>query len=135
MRGHHSPFGYAVLILVVVVYIHLIVEVVALVAGAGLLLGLLLSPAPRKLVAWARSCRDRRSMVDAGTGEKPYQLALVASAAKGYAKAHSDPRADPSVAVAALMSAEREARAAGIPYQQVEEMTRKALEHPGHWAR
>ncbi len=133
MRGHHSPFGYAVLVLVVVVYIHLIVEVVAVALAAVLLVRLAFSPAPVRLLAWAQARRQPKAALVAAPSSLRHEVALVASAAKGYAKAQRDPRADSGVAVATLLDAERRARKAGIPHAEIERVTRDVLEDPANW--
>ncbi len=133
MRGHHSPFGYALLVLVGVIYIHVILEVIAVAVCAGLLLRLAFSPAPRVLLAWAQARRQPKAVVGPGPTPLRHELALVASAAKGYAWAQSDPRTDPSAAVATLLHAERRAQAAGIPHAEIEQVTRDVLNDPENW--
>ncbi len=134
MRGHHSPFGYAVLVLVAVIYIHMILEVVAVAVCAGLLLRLAFSPAPRLLLDRARAHRQPKAAIGPGPRPLRHELALVSSAAKGYAKAHSDPQADCSAAVATLLHAERRAQAAGIPHAEIERVTCDVLNDPESWA-
>lgn len=131
-RPGHSPIGWAALILLVVVYQHTIIKIAIIAGLAAAAIALALSPALRLLLAAIAERRDQRLSVDRGAAA-PHQLAMVAAAAKAYVRAHSDPSATPHDELSALTRAERQARAAGIPYQQVEEMTRKVLEHPGHW--